>query len=1069
MNKLITNTLIAAVLCVSPFSTKGAVITASYNFQSDTVNSWPSGWIGSDHGGQVKGQVLLDSGLLFQSGTGNKFLCLTNTGTSAYGHNITANSGTANDFGVVGQVDLKFVLPNTNKLSFLVTSTTTGTTTTLIPTAGYYQLRVGSGTASSNATTAFSLAIGAFPTFTGTVFTGTTYGLYRTDGDSSTGVIRETAPMKNVNSQSNLNLQFDTLYALKIVYNNSGSMIAYTAASGTTQTLTANSADVWLSGTWLGLIRKSGGTNGVGIPTGTPIANFNIASKSTTMGSLNLDDIIISGINQQSVPTRPAAISTIFSDTFDSNANNTVPQGWTSNEHSGTTTTRAILDSASLFGRGPANKYVELYHASDNSVGHSFFVSSTNPNFGTVGQVTFRLVLPTGTRTLNSTGLYRARLGINPNNDGTTFAIGIKADGLYGIQGTSDTSIPTSGTFVPLLLSWSATAGQVYDLKMVFNNSSTPVNYGPAVVAANTMDVWSGTTLLRAGILKCGGTAGNGIASGTSLTTFDFNSSGPTVGSIYVDEVNISSIGSGATQTDITNLQQTLNKALPGDVVTLNSGTYRNYGTLVFDQNSGTSGPGITLKAASGGGVTFTGNMQCILLGSNLEFRNFCFDGVHNDVNVFVFDNCSYSRLTQCVFKDIDNVADVDNGMNILRYHNPNAEVVVLKNGSQYNTISNNTITNNWCQGIGIRVDGTYDPYNLYNTIQQNLFINVPQDNVNGGECIQIGETFGDQDYPSYTNVSQNVFMKADGDNETISVKSSRNFIRDNIFDSCVGSVTLRSANECYVERNYFVACTAPGGVLRTYGTNHYVGYNYIDGKDYSGTVPPHDVTYMGIRIEGGHTASGVTYLNNTANRYYNNTILNTGTYGIKVIYNDPSGTNWVKPTGCYYYNNLIEMSTGVIMDGGSGSQDSPTYSLNMAHVTGTAASYGTLSLGPGFSGTSSCLKIKSGIAGVDTVQGSSITCNVGDGSIYTWSGTWSGAPVISSTDFDGESASLDNHRDIGCDECALGSSGRPGGVPPYGYTAGASWWMTGTNQWWTGTSRPWWSGTIPNPRWPGP
>lgn len=75
--------------------------------------------------------------------------------------------------------------------------------------------------------------------------------------------------------------------------------------------------------------------------------------------------------------------------------------------------------------------------------------------------------------------------------------------------------------------------------------------------------------------------------------------------------------------------------------------------------------------------------------------------------------------------------------------------------------------------------------------------------------------------------MEHNLFERADGDPEAISVKSSRNTIRHNTIRNSLGGIVLRHGNGTRVEGNHLI-----GGAegVRIYGNDHVVVNNYLAG-----------------------------------------------------------------------------------------------------------------------------------------------------------------------------------------------------------------------------------------------
>ena len=107
-----------------------------------------------------------------------------------------------------------------------------------------------------------------------------------------------------------------------------------------------------------------------------------------------------------------------------------------------------------------------------------------------------------------------------------------------------------------------------------------------------------------------------------------------------------------------------------------------------------------------------------------------------------------------------------------------------------------------------------------------------------GREAIALG-TASTQQIVAGTIIEANLFEDCDGEDEIISVKTSKNQIRYNTFKNSYGSLSLRQGQGTKVYSNYFLGAGAgkapedpnyqTGGV-RAYGASHYVYNNVFQG-----------------------------------------------------------------------------------------------------------------------------------------------------------------------------------------------------------------------------------------------
>jgi hypothetical protein len=340
--------------------------------------------------------------------------------------------------------------------------------------------------------------------------------------------------------------------------------------------------------------------------------------------------------------------------------------------------------------------------------------------------------------------------------------------------------------------------------------------------------------------------------------------------------INVSSISA---------LQSAINSASAGDVIVLADGTYTNANITV-----GTDG--ITVKAATPGGVIFNGSSTCSITGNNNTFSGFqykdgnCVDGTGN---VFELDG-NYNTLTQCNFYEIGgldlkyiNFMDGKHH-NVMSYCNIEAK--------PYNGTPNDFKLNNNC-AVQVSVTPTIG----YNTIRYCTFMNFQGDQTGdvGCEPIRIG-LGADQDYNSVTVVEYCYFENlGHGDSETISMKSQGNVVRYNTFNNNpLAQVVCRTGDKNRIYGNFFINS---GGIRVKEGKHYMIYNNYFQGAgnidfgsielmQYTGTEPNrvsdvylyHNTFYNPGVIDLGGGSSTKSPLNI---RFANNIFYKTGTSAI--------------------------------------------------------------------------------------------------------------------------------------------------------------------------------------------
>lgn len=190
--------------------------------------------------------------------------------------------------------------------------------------------------------------------------------------------------------------------------------------------------------------------------------------------------------------------------------------------------------------------------------------------------------------------------------------------------------------------------------------------------------------------------------------------------------------------------------------------------------------------------------------------------------------------------------------------------------------------------------------------------------------------------------VENNLFEDCDGENEIITIKTSKNIIRYNTFLNSMGSVSIRFGHDTEVYGNYFFGSGASAvptdpnyqtGGVRVYGTGHKVYNNYMEGL--TGTswrlpilVDSGDTTAT-YNATTGSTSDGhqrPTYVEVT-----NNTIVNSAG-GIKV-----GSTNYnLLPQYNKIANNVVVGTTGTLFENLADSSN--TFEGNIVSATGSAS-----------------------------------------------------------------------------------------------------------------------------------
>ena len=273
---------------------------------------------------------------------------------------------------------------------------------------------------------------------------------------------------------------------------------------------------------------------------------------------------------------------------------------------------------------------------------------------------------------------------------------------------------------------------------------------------------------------------------------------------------------------NISEYNEAVSKAQPGDVITLANGVW-NDAELVFEGKGAEDNP-IKLTVEKKGGVTLEGASNLQIAGEFLIVEGLVFKNGFTPTNAVISfrknkeemaNNC---RLTECV---IDN------------YNNPERQVqdywvtIYGKN----NRIDHNHISGKKNLGVTMIVGlDTEDSRENNHKIDHNYFGPRPTYGNNGGETLRIGTSHHALEN-SNTLVESNYFDRCNGEHEIISNKACQNTFKYNTFFECTGTLTMRHGNETLVDGNVFIGNGKPstGGVrvineTQTVINNYHIG-----------------------------------------------------------------------------------------------------------------------------------------------------------------------------------------------------------------------------------------------------
>jgi hypothetical protein len=259
--------------------------------------------------------------------------------------------------------------------------------------------------------------------------------------------------------------------------------------------------------------------------------------------------------------------------------------------------------------------------------------------------------------------------------------------------------------------------------------------------------------------------------------------------------------------------QKDLDDALPklkaGDVVEIANGTYDSFRVVL---PAGLEK--IVFRAQAPQGVVFTGGTRFNVQGRHLTLQGFLFKGCREGT---VLLGGSFNRLTRCHFIECGHPQKTQ------------SEIVILVPGTQKAEVDYNEFAGSLSMSIKVRADlentpeGTKD-----NHLHHNVFRDIKRLSSNGQEAVQLAGPGGAGTHQAMnTLVEHNLFLRASGDREAISIKGPWNVVRWNVFKDMDAAINLRGSSDCVIEGNVHINTRA----MRVCGERHRIVNNYFQGS----------------------------------------------------------------------------------------------------------------------------------------------------------------------------------------------------------------------------------------------
>jgi poly(beta-D-mannuronate) lyase len=271
---------------------------------------------------------------------------------------------------------------------------------------------------------------------------------------------------------------------------------------------------------------------------------------------------------------------------------------------------------------------------------------------------------------------------------------------------------------------------------------------------------------------------------------------------------------------NIDELKTANKKALPGDIILLQNGEWRN---VVIKLNcTGTNDKPVIFRAQTAGRVIITGESRLCLGGSFIVVDGLYFTrGYAGDEPVINFridkkqlaNNC---RVTNTVINDFNNPKRMQ-------------ENYWVSFSGKFNRLDHCSFKDKKNMGVLLAVilDDERSRENFH-SIDHNYFGRRPPLASNGGEIIRVGVS-QHCEFNSNTQITDNFFERCDGETEIVSIKSCSNVVRGNVFKESQGGVVLRHGNYNTVENNLFLGNGKDGtGGVRVINKGQWVINNFF-------------------------------------------------------------------------------------------------------------------------------------------------------------------------------------------------------------------------------------------------
>jgi Chondroitinase B len=283
-------------------------------------------------------------------------------------------------------------------------------------------------------------------------------------------------------------------------------------------------------------------------------------------------------------------------------------------------------------------------------------------------------------------------------------------------------------------------------------------------------------------------------------------------------------------------LGQALASARPGDRIVVAPGTYAD---AAINLSGGGGAAGRPVVIDGNNAVTLTGATRIQVAAGHVVLRGFTF----RDVGIGAITITAPGvRVTESQF------------LNCGDAQKPQAECVIVRLGGEDAEIDFNTFAGSRSMSIKIRAgsdDDRSQPINAF--IHHNVFRDIPRLSDNGQEPIQIaGPNGGSSNIELRTRIEHNLFYRAEGDREAVSLKTPGIALRWNVFRDMDAAPNIRGNRNAVLTDNLLIR-TRP---IRINGSGHRIEGNVM-------VCPPTGVGFVVSHGSPGYETAVDTLIRN--------------------------------------------------------------------------------------------------------------------------------------------------------------------------------------------------------------